>query len=191
VLRRVAAKLADSGEKVVTTYDPGDTKLSNKLRSIVKADFDTPITNRAMLYLYCAARSQLVAEVIQPALDAGNIVLSDRFSDSTIVYQGMIHDLADNNFVKMVHYASFGLIPDKTFLLDVPVDIGLARIKVRDTKDRFDSMGKDFHEQIRKCYLMLAERYKRRVIIMDSTLDVDTLSDLVYTNIKRAIRRNG
>ncbi len=189
VITVVANRLQADGYNVLTTYDPGDTALSGKIRELVKSDFDTPMGNRAMLFLYCAARSQLVKEIIQPSLDAGHIVLSDRFSDSTIVYQGMIHELADQNFIRMVSFASYGLTPDRTFLLDVPVEVGMSRTSSRNERDRFDEMDIAFHERVRTCYLMLAERYKKRVSIVDATNSLDNVCNIVYDSIIKSLAR--
>ena len=170
--RTLAAGLRAAGRAVVETREPGGTSAGTAIRALLLGAEATPLTALAELFLYCADRTEHVAEVIRPGLAAGHIVVCDRFSDSTIAYQGHGRGLALDVVRALDAHARDGLTPDVTFLLDCPVDVGLARTKARPgATDRFEREAIAFHERIRAGFRALAAQAPERIVIVDSTVD--------------------
>ncbi len=179
-IRRLADRLSAAGKKCVLTREPGGTPLAEKLRDIVKHYQDETVTPASELLLMAAARSQHVAHVILPALQRGDIVLCDRFADSTAAYQGagrnmdmaLIKDLRQNTVA--------GCEPDLTIVMDLPVEAGFARAGKRAETagkyDRFESQELDFHCKVRQYFLDLAQNEPERVKVVDASADADTVS---------------
>ena len=169
-LRRLAGTLRAGGYDVVETREPGGTDLGRALRSLLLAPSSTPPAPLAELFLYCADRAQHVADVIRPALAAGRVVLCDRFSDSTIAYQGYGRGL-DLELVRSLDArARGGLEPSLTVLLDCPVTDGLARARGRTGEtDRFERETLAFHEAVRHGFHALAAAAPARYRIVDSS----------------------
>jgi len=132
--------------------DPGGTSLGDRLRKILLDSAESEICPVAELLLYCASRAQLVADVIAPALAAGQVVLADRFTLSTLAYQGAARKLAPADLEQAARIGAGGIEPDHVILLDVPAEIGLARAG---GKDRMEARGLAFHEEVRQRYLSL------------------------------------
>lgn len=167
------------GCQLVQTREPGGTELGEAVRNL----FHNPPGNQAMhaqteLLLLAAARSQHVAQVIKPALEAGHTVLCDRYTDSTRVYQGMYGDLAAHpDFEPVLRLACGGLEPHSTLLIDLDVDTISERLRRRRDCEltRFDQQAKGFHERIRQGFLSLAKRYSDRIRVLDGTMAPDEL----------------
>lgn len=170
----LAEALEKSGYLVVITRDPGGTPVGQELRQILlhHPGFVAPWCE---LFLYLADRAQHVAEVIQPALHAGKIVLCDRYLDSTLAYQGGGRGLPLMEIRQMNALATQGLLPDKTFLLDAPVPVLLHRAKNRSHADRLEQETLDFYENVRRQYLQLAQEEPQRFAILDATQPIDAL----------------
>jgi dTMP kinase len=182
--QRLAARLRDAGRRVVETREPGGTPLGSALRSVLLG-IDTPLTPSAELLLYCADRTQHVAEVIRPALAAGAFVICDRFSDSTIAYQGHGREL-DLDVIRHLDALARGDVrPDVTFLLDCPVAVGLARAKARGPSDRFEREAVLFHERVRAGFCALAAAEPRRIVVVDATADAATVAQVIETEVTR------
>lgn len=166
----LAAALRAHGRRVVETREPGGTAAGTAIRALVLGSDTVPLTGLAELFLYCADRAQHVAQVIRPALSDGQIVVCDRFSDSTVAYQGHGRGL-DLELVRTIDaHARGGLVPSLTVLLDCPVDVGLARARARaGLEDRFERETVAFHERIRAGFLALASAAPERVMVVDST----------------------
>jgi dTMP kinase len=180
--RALAAALRGLGHDVVETREPGGTPAGTAIRSLLLGAEATPLIPLAELFLYCADRTQHVAQVIRPALAAGRIVVCDRFSDSTIAYQGYGRGL-DLEIVRALDArARDGLAPSLTLLLDCPVEVGLARARARaGSDDRFERETVAFHERIRAGFRALAASAPERIAIVDSTADSTTVSERVLT----------
>lgn len=172
--RLLCAHLQALGHQVVVTREPGGCKIADAIRSIVLDPENRAMVPRAELLLYNAARAQHVEEVIKPALDAGRLVLCDRFFDATAVYQGTGRGLAPEGLTMINQFATGGLTPDLTLLLDFPAEIGLERARQRNdmegltSEGRFEAEALDFHQRIRQGYLELA-RSQSRFRIVDAT----------------------
>jgi len=183
----LAAALRARGRRVVETREPGGTAAGVAIRSLLLGAEATPLTAFAEIFLYCADRAQHVAEVIRPALADGQIVVCDRFSDSTIAYQGYGRGL-DLAVVRALDtQARDGLTPALTFLLDCPVDVGLARAKARTaTRDRFERETLAFHERVRDGFALLAREAPERIVVVDSTADAAAVGErIVATTLSR------
>ncbi len=163
----LATELSGQGRNVVTTREPGGTPLGDRLREIL-LDLDSKLDPLAEAMLFAAARAELVATVIKPALDRGDFVICDRYSDSTVAYQGYASEVDLMSIGQLNQIATGGLLPDLTILLDLPVEDGLQR---SGGNDRFESEDVAFHERVRKGYLALAEHDAERWLVIDATQD--------------------
>jgi dTMP kinase len=175
VTTRLRAALEDRGLSTLATREPGGTAVGEQVRRIVldHASDDRPIDPRADALLFSAGRAQLVAEVIRPALERGLIVLDARHIDSTLAYQGYGGGLPVAFLRELQAFATDGLRPDLTVLLDVPVEVGLAR-KQADEQTRFEAVFDiDFHRRVRDGYLALAEAEPERFVVIDARAPVD------------------
>lgn len=169
-LRALAATLRAAGHDVVETREPGGTPAGEALRRLLLGPEAIPIEPLAELHLYCADRAQHVATVIRPALRAGRVVLCDRFSDSTLAYQGHGRVLDLETIRTLDALARDGVRPDVTFLLDLPVADGLRRARARSAGgDRFEDAPAEFHQRVRDGFLALAAAEPDRFCTVDST----------------------
>jgi dTMP kinase len=172
-LALLAERLTAAGYAARSVREPGGTPLGNRLRAMLLAAGDWTIDDRAEALLYSAARAQLVAEVIRPTLDAGHVVLSDRYLDSTLAYQGYGRGISLDDLELVQHFAVQGTLPDLTILLDLPVELGLARKRAQDADagewTRFEAEAVAFHERVRAGYLALARRAPARWQLVDAT----------------------
>ncbi|MDI3341085.1 MAG: dTMP kinase [Sphaerobacter sp.] len=170
VVRRLAAELTARGYAVVATREPGGTKIGEAIRQILLAPDHCGMLPQTEALLNTAARAQHVAEVIRPALAAGKIVLCDRYIDSTLAYQGAGRGLDQEELLQLQRFATGGLWPDLTVLLDVPVEIGQARRRASgEPLSRFDADALGFHERVRAGFLAAARSEPRRWRIIDAT----------------------
>jgi len=174
-------KLLKSGVSSVLTYEPGGTDLGNAVRRILKSK-NHAILPEVELFLFSASRFQLLAEIIRPSLEQGNVVICDRFTDSTIAYQGYGRGLNLKTIDSINMIATDRLKPDLTILLDLPPGKGLDRKPGRN-QDRFERIGLDFHDKVRKGYLELAAKDPGRWLIVDATLSRSKISDLIFKNV--------
>jgi dTMP kinase len=175
-----AAWLRDQGHEVVVTREPGGTPLGGELRRLL-LEPDGHVTPRAEALLYAADRAQHVDTVIRPALAAGRVVLTDRYVDSTLAYQGAGRGLADTRLV--TGWATGGLLPDLTVLLDLDPATGLRRAGARATPDRLEAASLAFHEAVRAGFLALAAEAPQRYAVIDAAGDPDAVADAVRSAI--------
>nr|PZN62197.1 MAG: dTMP kinase [Sphaerobacter thermophilus] len=168
-IRRLASELEARGYSVVATREPGGTAIGEAIRQILLAPEHSAMLPETEALLNTAARAQHVAEVIQPALAAGKIVLCDRFVDSTLVYQGAGRGLPTSDLLALQRFATRGLWPDLTLLLDLPVEVGQARRRASgEPLSRFDADALGFHERVRTGFLALARDDPARWRIIDA-----------------------
>lgn len=179
--RGLAQTLIERGRDVVLTREPGGTAAGERIRDILLHAREIPLSPEAQVLLFSSARAQLVREVIRPALDAGRIVIADRFFDSSIVYQGHGQGVPLEAIREVTRLAVGSLVPDRTFLLDVPVEVGLARSGWRaEAKwDRFEADATDLHVRVRDAYLRLAAAEPRRFVVIRADRDeAEVASDI-------------
>lgn len=180
-------KLEQHNIHSLLTQEPGGTPLGNKIRSVLKVKRDFTISPLSELFLFAACRGQLIHDVIDPALHSGKVVVCDRFSDSTVVYQGLARGL-DLPLIDSVNFiATGGLKPDVTILLDILPEDGLQR-KGKIQRDRFDSEEISFHRKIREGYLNLAAREPARWLVLQAGLPASKLSQLTWEHIRPLIK---
>lgn len=160
---------------LVTTREPGGTELGDRIRAIFLEQVSR-IEPFAEALLINASRTHLVSQVIEPALEEGMTVLCDRFTDSTLAYQGYGRELALEMLEPLCDAATLGLRPDLTFLINIPVEVSRARLSQRNTyNDRMEREDDEFHERVRKGYLEIAALYPERIRVLDGTVSASEL----------------
>lgn len=179
-LARLAAWLREEGHQVVVTYEPGDTALGATLRKLLLDPASGDVAPRAEAMLYAADKAQHVHEVVRPALDAGKIVVCDRYVDSMIAYQGAGRALDAEEVRGLADWATGGLVPDLTVVLDVPVERGLGE-KV--DLDRLEAAGTGFHERVRSYFLDLAAQTPSRYLVLEGRQDRDTIEAAIRERV--------
>ena len=160
------------GEDAVLVREPGGTAASERIRDLL-ADPAVPLDRFTELLLFCAARAQLIEEVIQPALDAGRTVICDRYCDSSIAYQGAGRGLGMTRVAELVEQATGGLEPDLTLLIRISPEVAIERSR---GGDRFESEGIEFQRAIARAYDEIATRHPDRVVVIDGEQDVDVVT---------------
>lgn len=181
--RLLVDRLRAHGLVVIQTHEPGGTPPGSELRKILLDREELALTARAEALLMNASRAQLVERVIRPALERGDVVVCDRFADSTLAYQGAGRGLSGRELAAVISFATAGLQPDMTMLLDVPVEVGLARKHAQDQKNRFEAETLAFHMRVRSAYLSLAEADPQRWRCLDARQSVQCLADAVWHSV--------
>jgi dTMP kinase len=175
-LRRLAEALRERGREVVLTHEPGGTPAAEAIRRVFLSGEHGAITPLTELFLICAARAQHVAELIRPALEAGQTVLCDRFSPSTVVYQGYAGGLPLETVRAMDAAARQGLRPDVTLIIDVPAEVGLRRNRGDGEADRMEGKGLAFHQRVRDGYLRYAAEAEEPCVVIAGEADVEAVA---------------
>ncbi len=173
---QVQRLLAVLGPRAIASHEPGGTPFGRDLRRLLLDSRDYALAPMAELLLFLADRAQHVNEVIRPALAKGRVVLVDRFTDSTLAYQGYGRGLDAEQLKGLTRAASGGLTPDLTILLDLPVIEGLARAGRRGAQDRIEGEAQTFHERVRGGYLELAQQEPGRWVTVDATQPEDAVA---------------
>jgi dTMP kinase len=184
----LAEYLRQGGHTVYTTREPGGTAIGDQVREVIMSMRNTSMTPRAETLLFCAARAQLVEEVIRPRLAQGEIVLSDRYADSTLAYQGYGHgnDLAVLR--ELLRFATGGLWPDLTLLLDLPVEAGLERKRSGGGEwNRLDAYQVEFHRRVRGGFLTMAQAEPQRWRVIDATQPREMVQLALRTSIAKCL----
>jgi dTMP kinase len=178
-LRVLADALTERGYDVVVTHEPGDSPVGARLRELL-LDPATAITAQTEALLYAADRAEHVAHVVAPALARGAIVLTDRYIDSSIAYQAFGRGLDIEEVIRTSRWATGGLLPDLTLLLDLPVEDGLRRARGRSGRaDRLEAEAIDFHERVRTGFLQLAKTDPARYAVIAADAAPDQVADEV------------
>lgn len=166
--KNISDYLTARGEEVLLTREPGATRLGEQIRNILLDPDWKEMTSRAEILLYAADRAQHIVEVVRPALSEDKIVVSDRYYDSNIAYQGFGRGLEVEMVKRINNWAVSYLTPDLTILFDLPVEVGLSRVYARSTDKKGDRLEREkfsFHERVRRGYLQLAESSDRFVVV--------------------------
>ena len=184
-IQRLTADLRQTGYDVCLTREPGGTPISEQIRDMLLNPDHSEMAATTELLLYAASRAQHVSEVIKPALDAGKVVISSRFADATVVYQGYGRGLDLDRIHHLNRIATDGVTPDVTFVLDLPVEIGLQRVQnSRGGLDRLESEKIEFHRRLREGYQTIAQQEPQRLKIIDAKVSPKR----VYAQIQAAIQ---
>jgi dTMP kinase len=173
-------RLEADGVDVVSTREPGGTELGERLRDLVLHGGHVGPWAEALIYV--AARAQLVDEVIRPALDRGASVICDRYLDSSVAYQGVARGLGLDRMLDLNLAAIGGLVPDRTYLLEL--DPGQVATRIRRHHDRLEREGDDFRERAAAGYRELAQRFPERIVVLDATRPVAELAEEVYGSLR-------
>lgn len=168
-IRTLAEALRQAGHAVVATREPGGTAIGDQVRAILTRLDNTAMHPRAEILLFLAARAQLVEQVIRPETNAGRIVLCDRYADSTLAYQGYGHGYDRDLLRRLLNFATAGLKPDLTLLLDLDPAVGLQRKKSSEEWNRLDAYELVFHQRVRQGFLELAQAEPARWTIIDAS----------------------
>ncbi len=182
-------RLASEGRRVLGLREPGGTPLGDYLRTWLKAA-DAPLGAAAELFLFTAARAELVHQVIQPALEGGRTVVLDRYADSTTVYQGDARGLPEAAVRAANELATGGLTPDLTILLDAPPAIALRRAAKRSVPDegeRLEQEAAAFHDRVRTGFQRLAERSPQRWLVLDAQRSIEEVAAQVWEGVERLL----
>jgi len=183
--RLLLKKLEQQNIPVVLTHEPGGTALGDELRKALKRKRGFPISPQAELFLVAASRAQLVTELIRPALEEGNFVICDRFTYSTLAYQGYGRGL-DLTTVEMVNnIATENLKPDLIILLDISPDHGLTRR--RSSKDRFELEDLSFHQRVRNGYLNMVKAEPDRWLVIDASLPKTKIAKIIWDRVSQLL----
>ena len=185
-MHRLAARLRGLGRKVLETAEPGGTPIGMKIRRILLDAANQELSPTTEVLLYFASRSQNVDEWIAPALDRGEVVLSDRFTDSSLVYQGCGRNLGVETIVALERIACRGLKPNLTLLVDIDAETSLARARARNLaqphcETRMDDQSIEFHRKVYEAYHALAAREPERVKVVDGRADADAIERQVWS----------
>jgi dTMP kinase len=187
MMQRVAAWLGAHGHRVVQTREPGGTDLAEKVRDILLDKNTVGLSGQAELLLVFAARAQHLAELIRPALQRGETVLCDRFTDATWAYQGGGRGLPREDIATLERLVHGDLQPDLTLLLDVPVEEGLQRASRRSATDRFEKESAEFFERVRRVYLDRAATAPERFALIDASGSLETVWPQVESILRERI----
>jgi dTMP kinase len=178
--RRLMERLSARALDVVLTSEPDGTELGSAIRRLFETE--SPPTSLTQVFLFMAARQQHVAQVVRPALARGSIVISDRYADATVAYQGYGQGVDLETIHELNALATGGLRPDLTFVLDLDPAVGMARIGGR-SLDAFERMDLPFHRRVRDGYLEIARTERRRVVVLPADQGVVALSDAMLAAV--------
>ncbi len=183
--------LIHKGYKVVCTREPGGTPISEKIREIIIDKNNTEMTDMTEALLYAAARAQHVDEVILPALKEGGIVISDRFVDSSVVYQGFARSIGERLIKNINKYAVGDLEPDITFFLKLKPEDGLARKRNQAELDRLEAEKFSFHQRVYDGYVRLSKRCKSRIQVVDALKPVEEIHNVIVSGVDSLLEKYG
>ena len=185
-IRLLAETLRAHGLDVLTTREPGGTRIGNAIRALLLDSAHTEMDPRAEALLFNAARAQIVGEVIRPALAAGRVVVCDRYADSTLAYQGYGHGQSIDALRRLGDFATGGLTPDLTVYLDIDVEAGLRRKQSQDADAEWNRMEEQtlaFHQAVRAGYLRLAGAEPDRWVVVDASQAPETVHTLIAARV--------
>jgi dTMP kinase len=187
-LRLLAERLRTEGRDVFETAEPGGTEVGRQIRRVLLDSANQDLSPTTELLLYFASRAQNVEQSILPALAAGKIVLSDRFTDSTLAYQGYARGLGAEIVLTLDRIACKGLVPDLTLLIDLDLDLGIVRTRTRNAagatiETRLDEESADFHRKVREAYLTIARQHADRFRIIDGRGDPEDVAVKVWKEV--------
>ena len=192
-MRLLGERLRREGREVLETVEPGGTEIGSQIRRILLDSANQELRPTAELLLYFASRAQNVEQCIQPALSAGKIVLCDRFTDSTLAYQGYGRGLGEETVLTLDRIACRGLAPDLTLLVDVNVDTALGRAHTRNAslfsseETRMDEQSLEFHRKVREAYLALARHYSSRFRIINGHGSPEQVAQRVWEAVAQHV----
>lgn len=190
VTKKVVELLEKEGYQIVLTREPGGTPISEEIRNVILDKSNTNMDPMTEALLYAASRRQHLVEKVWPLSKEGKIVISDRFIDSSLAYQGGARGLGIDKILSLNTYATDGYFPDLTLLFDIEPELGLARIAANANREvnRLDLEKLDFHKNVRKTFLELSKRFSDRYIVIDASKPFDEVVIDAYNAIKNKMK---
>jgi len=189
-LPKLAEYIHQRGFDILTTREPGGTSISEQIRTVLHNLENKEMNPRTEILLFQASRAQLVEQVIRPHLNKGGVVLSDRYADSTLAYQGYGHQIDIESLKVLVTFATGGLKPDLTILLDVDVETGLRRKELKGEWNRLDAYDLDFHQRVRRGYLNLVQAEPERWVVIDASQSPTKVQDEMRRVVAERLNMN-
>lgn len=186
-IRRLAERLGEFGIKYITTREPGGTPISDQIRAMLLDPNNGAMVAKTEVLLYAASRSQHVAEVIRPALLRGEVVLCDRYIDASLAYQATGLGLSTDYVRRLNEEATDGLWPTRTYLIDVPPEVGIERVaRSRGAAlDRIEQRDLTYHHRVRNQFLLMAEEEPERFYVIDGTQTLDKVTSAIWEDVRR------
>ncbi|AQZ95637.1 dTMP kinase [Halopseudomonas phragmitis] len=188
-LRLFAEALRKAGCEPLLTREPGGTPIAEQIRALLLSEHDEVMDADAELLLVFAARAQHLNSLIRPALAAGKVVISDRFTDATYAYQGGGRGIPDSRIAELENWVQGSLRPDLTLVFDVPIDVGMARARARSELDRFEQEQQSFFEAVRTSYLRRAAADPQRYRIIDASGSLEQVGAALQPVIDEVLER--
>jgi dTMP kinase len=186
--KRLVEHLRDRGCSVLAVREPGGTSISEQIRNVLHSLDNREMQPRTEILLYCAARAQLVGQIIRPHLETGGVVICDRYADSTLAYQGYGRGLDLPTLRMILDFATGGLKPDLTFYLDLDVEAGLKRKRVGGSEwNRMDDLAVEFHRRVRAGYLEMMEQEPARWVMIDAAREPETIAEEIWDIVERKV----
>lgn len=185
---RLGTWLDEKGYQVVVAREPGTTQVGEAVRRLLLEEAPDHLAAEAELALYVAARAQLVAEIVGPALMAGRIVVLDRFGDSSVAYQGYGRELGPERVREMNRWATGGIEPDLTILMDVAPEVESDRLEGR-PRDRLERAGRSFHDRVREGYREMAGKEPGRFFVVDAGRPIDEIQGVIRERVEELLAR--
>lgn len=197
-LKKLGEELKKLGHDVLITREPGGTAISDKIRSIILDPVNEEMVDQAEVLLYAASRAQHVHQLILPALEAGRIVLCDRFIDASVAYQGYGLGVEVEQVKAISRYASSGLQATRTFILDVPVDVSMARLHQRaagasgaaEQLDRIEQKHVDYHSRVREGFHQIATDHPDRVRVINANRSIEEIAEDIWSQFSRLLEEH-
>lgn len=190
VTKEVVRRLEEEGFEVVLTREPGGTPIAEQIRNVILDKANTAMDPMTEAMLYAASRRQHLVEKVWPLSKEGKIIISDRFLDSSLAYQGGARGLGIDKILALNQYATDGYYPELTLLFDVDPRIGLARIAANKGREvnRLDLEKIDFHDSVRKTFLELAKRFPDRYVVLDASKPFNQVVEDAYNAVKEKLQ---
>lgn len=186
----LAKYFKNKGYSVIRTREPGGTSIGEKIRKILLSPKIGRVDQRAEVLLFAASRAQIVSNIIKPALEKGKIVISNRYVDSSYAYQGIARKMGLDWVIEINKWATQGLLPDITFFLDIPEELGLKRVdKSRNIRDKIEKDGEIFQKKVREGYYKLAKLFPERYRIIDANRNEDLIQKDIKKEVDKFIRK--
>ena len=190
-IKRLTEHLRGRGCDVLAVREPGGTSISEQIRAVLHSLDNREMQPRTEILLYCAARAQLVGQVIRPHLQSGGVVLCDRYADSTLAYQGYGRRLDLHTLRMILDFATGGLAPDLTFYLDIDIEAGLKRKKTGgDEWNRMDDLEIEFYRRVRSGYLEMVAQDPARWAVVDAAREVETIAAEIRERVDKRLSRD-
>ncbi|MFJ7842104.1 MULTISPECIES: dTMP kinase [Lysinibacillus] len=190
IIKKIAERLAQENIDVLATREPGGIEIAEKIRTIILNPAHTAMDERTEALLYAAARSQHYFEKVRPALDAGKMVICDRFIDSSLAYQGYARGIGVDEVLSINEFAIGKKLPDLTILFDISPEVGLARIHAHGDREvnRLDVESLAFHQKVREGYLQLVKRYPERIRVINADQNMEHVVEDVWAIVYKAMQ---